>query len=336
MKNFTLILALLAPLFLIAQPAQFEQPCGTQSFNQLNRFITINGFAAEPGQDWAAVIDSDGFTVARGAITTLTNFQGCPDAPAISMNVFRAPAGFSVCPSDYGLNNGEMFRVTVWDASTGIFYELPEVITAPSDNLNYGAPTGGACSVQDADQVSALPVTFASLSAQNRGGKVTIDWATASESGNEYFEVEHSTRLGGFVALGRVEGAGESQSLRSYDFVHDAPVQGTNYYRIRQVDFEGTFSYSGIVPVEVSTTQAGKVSIFPNPATGNFNVSAGAGWNVETVSVTVLNTVGRRVMEWKQDVNATRNVMTTDLAAGIYLIRVEGGDRSTTQRLIVK
>jgi hypothetical protein len=337
MKKFSLIISLLAPFFLIAQPAEFEMPCGTQSFNQLNRFVTINSFAAEPGQDWAAVIDSDGLTVARSMITTLSGFQGCPDAPAISMNVFRAPSGFSICPAGYGLNNGETFKVTVWDQSTGIFYELPETITAPADNLNYSSPAGGNCQVQDAADQSVFPVTFSSLQARDLGGKVSIDWSTASESGNEYFEVEHSDRLANFQSVGRINGAGDSQELLSYNLIHAAPVAGTNYYRIKQVDFEGTFTYSGIVPVDVAIAQNEAVSIFPNPAiTGYFNLNVGSDWNVENVNVSLVNVVGRRVMEWNQDITATRQVTTSDLAAGLYLIRVEGGKRVTTQRLIVK
>lgn len=337
MKQFLLFAFSILTTLVFAQPAQFEMPCGTTASNQLNRFVTVNGLTAESGADWAAVIDSDGFTVARGEVFDLANFNGCATAPAFSMEVYGND-NLGICDLSYGLNFGEDFQVVIWDASSGVFYTISETLTYQGGFSNYPAPAGGtSCTTVDAADASVFPVTFTNLSARDLSGKVAINWSTASESGNEYFEVEHSNRLGGFTAIGRVEGAGDSQELLDYDFVHGTPVAGTNYYRIKQVDFEGTFTYSGIIPVDVSAVQADKVTLFPNPAaTGYFNLNVGSGWNVGEVSVTVTNVVGRRVMDWTQDVTATRQIITSDLAAGMYLVRVEGGKRTSTKRLIVK
>lgn len=305
-----------------------------------------SGVTAGSG-DWVAAFNADNYVVGRAPVS-VGNAFGCTNVPIFSLTIYaednigNTPDGFCP-PPPYGMADGEAVLVILWDSDTDRYFQLGTGFVFDAGNQSFGFQNGQDCTndletfpTEVPEPSNILPVTFSSLSARDLGGKVAIDWSTASESGNEYFEVEHSNRLGGFVALGRIEGAGESQQLLSYDFIHDNPVRGTNYYRIKQVDFEGTFSYSGIVPITVAVTQAAKVNIFPNPSTGFFNLNVGSGWDVDNVSVSVMNTVGRRVMEWNQDVVATRQVVTTDLAAGIYLVRVEGGKRSTTQRLIVK
>lgn len=342
MKQFILFFLLCSGISLNGQSVFGDDSfCSTGDVKLLVRFVTVDGQPAVPGQDSVAVIDSDGIVVGKAPVINLSGYQGCADQPGFSMNVFGATAFTpQFCtPAEYGLNSGETFRVTIYDGNTGLFYESDEQFTFTSPGSPFSPPSGAGsqCDIEDYSLPSNLPVTFASLSARDLGGKVRIDWATASESGNEYFEVEHSNTLGNFVALGRLAGAGESQQLLNYGFVHDNPAVGTNYYRIKQVDFEGAFSYSGIVPVEVATVQSEQVTVFPNPAaSGYFNLNVGSDWNVSSVNVSVLNAVGRRVMEWNQDVTATRQVMTTDLAAGIYLVRVEGGKRTSTKRLIIK
>lgn len=335
MNRFTLFIFLCLPLTVLAQPAEFGSVCPTAAQNLLTRFITINMTPAEPGIDWAAVIDSDGFTVGREPIELLTGFQGCPDAPAFSFVVYRENPP-NTCPNGYGLSPGEVFRVTVWDASSGIFYELDEDFNTIGGFDQYPPPPQGNCQVQNVDAPSSLPVTYAALSAREIAGEVRIDWSTATETGNAYFEIEHSATLANFVPLGRVTGAGESNELRNYQYLHDKPLTGTNYYRIKQVDYDGSFSYSGVVVVDVaSSAYDAEPRLFPNPSRGSFNLTVGSEWSTEAVNVTVTDAVGRQVLNWVQDTEAVRAVSTTDLAPGLYLLRVDDGQRSTTKRLVV-
>lgn len=282
------------------------------------------------------VFNADGGLIGKTATfpqndpLTMTNFQ------AFLAAINTDPQGANNCPvytegeevtvvfENAGSSNLQAQNSTfVGEVSTGGLLTGPNGMVTVVDTFNF--------------ETRFLPVTFANLSARDLGGKVIINWSTASESGNEYFEVEHATTSGNFASVGEVAGAGDSQELINYDLVHDTPVVGTNFYRIKQVDFEGTYSYSGIIPVEVATVQSEAVTLFPNPsATGYFNLNVGSDWQVDNVSVSVLNAVGRRVMEWNQDVTATRQVMTTDLAAGIYLVRVEGGKRTSTKRLVIR
>lgn len=339
MKQLLLFCALILSAFLQAQPPEFSPfICGTASSNQLTRFVLVNGQPAEAGADWAGVIDSDGLLVGVAAIQNFTGptGSGCPSGPGFVMEVYGRD-GTNFNNLNCGLNFGEDFLVTIWDDSEGVFYDISETYQYAGGFNAYPAPAGGVCATVNANVFSTLPVTFAGLSAREVAGKVALDWSTASESGNDYFEVQHSTTLGNFVTVGQVDGAGDSHELLDYAFVHGTPAVGTNYYRIKQVDFEGTFTHSGIIPVDVTTVQARAVSLFPNPAAGGyFNLNVGSDWNVDNVGVSIVNAVGRRVMAFRQDVTATRQVTTVDLAAGMYLVRVKGGKQTTTKRLIVR
>lgn len=94
---------------------------------------------------------------------------------------------------------------------------------------------------------NVLPVEWLSLDAHAYQKGININWLTASEINNDYFEIEHSTDGSHYNSVGRVEGQGNSNSINTYQFLHQNPVAGANYYRIRQVDYDGNYDYSDIV-----------------------------------------------------------------------------------------
>lgn len=334
------VLALLSGTTLFAQPAEFDFPVNCTQASTFNGEGTIFGIAAEidgvradfTGQDWIAAFNGDGDVIGRTVLSD--GFLNGGPASVASL-VIRADGGINNCPTY--LDNPNL-TIKIYDASADeIYIAGNSMFVATVDAGEIIGPDGSAATSDLFNFESrSFPVTFASLQARDLGGKVSIEWATASESGNDYFEVEHGTDIGSFSAVGQVAGAGDSQELIAYDLVHDTPVVGTNYYRIKQVDFEGTFSYSGIVPVEVAGTPTGEISIFPNPARDYFNLNVGNDWKVEEVNVAVFNAQGRRIIEWKQSTEVTRQVFTDDLPAGVYVLRVDGAQRSSTQRLVIE
>ncbi|MEZ5004341.1 MAG: choice-of-anchor D domain-containing protein [Chitinophagales bacterium] len=91
-----------------------------------------------------------------------------------------------------------------------------------------------------------LPVELVSFTAKNVNNNSLLNWITASELNNDYFEIEHSLNAIDFTKIGEVDGNGTINSENYYDHTHYAPPSGVNYYRLRQVDFNGEYSYSGI------------------------------------------------------------------------------------------
>ena len=352
MKQILLVLLLALPCLVMAQPPQFEPPCSNGNNRQLIRFVEIDGMDAVPGEDWAAVIDDDGWTVARRTIILLEDFDNgngtmnnCPDAPAYALDVEGTNSFGLGCPAQnasgtdgYGLANGENFQVVVWDASTGIFYTVPEVLTWFDSFAPFGAPAGGRCDTLNADGQSSLPVTYAYINARSEDGKsVRIKWGTASESGSDVFEVQHSRNFRNFETIATVGAAGESSQLREYAVSDLNPLVGENYYRIKQTDFDGTVSYSGIVLVDLEPrTTVPTLTLYPNPATNYVNVDLGGKWIADVAQISVFSAVGRKVQSYVQPTDAVAQLQVGDLPAGIYLVRVDAGKQRVTRRLVIR
>ncbi len=112
-----------------------------------------------------------------------------------------------------------------------------------------------------------LPVELAYFKAQHTDRKtVDLHWTTLSETNNSHFEVERSATGKDFIQVGKVAGSGTVVERRDYHFEDKQPQQGINYYRLRQVDWDGTFSYSEIQAVHFTAPKTTIIRVFPNPA----------------------------------------------------------------------
>jgi hypothetical protein len=96
---------------------------------------------------------------------------------------------------------------------------------------------------------SALPVSLLSFDANLKNNKVYLDWVTASEQNNAKFDVERSKNGVDFSQIDEIAGAGNSNVVRNYNAMDEMPLPGVSYYRLKQTDFNGTYTYSSIVAV---------------------------------------------------------------------------------------
>ncbi|MEZ4962690.1 MAG: T9SS type A sorting domain-containing protein [Saprospiraceae bacterium] len=96
-----------------------------------------------------------------------------------------------------------------------------------------------------------LPIELTNFIAQEKEvHAVQINWSTASETNNAHFSIEKSPDGHAFRGIGQVPGHGTSYATNHYQFVDESPFPGLNYYRLKQVDFDGQYSYSPIVSVD--------------------------------------------------------------------------------------
>ena len=194
--------------------------------------------------------------------------------------------------------------------------------------------------VNDSDKgcLQAAPVEFLTFTGTINGTAVDLDWSTASETDNDYFEIERAVGDGGrFAAIGRVSGAGDSQVQRDYSYT-DYDFPGTlTYYRLRQVDFDGTYDYSNVVVIEGAATQTAALTLYPNPtSTGGVSVQLGEEWNAEQLVVEVFSASGQRVRRRVGMHGKQLELPTADLQGGVYIVRVTDGHRSASERLLVR
>jgi hypothetical protein len=181
------------------------------------------------------------------------------------------------------------------------------------DNISFGVPT---------------PVTLLNFTAAKNESEVDISWQTATEINNNYFIVEKSKNGIDFINVGIVEGAGNSQSKLSYQITDHSPYNGISYYRLKQVDYDGTVSYSKIVAVNFNGNK--NITLYPNPSTGIFNIQ---GLNAET-EISVQNPLGQVVLI-KKDFSGSSEIDLSSQPSGVYFIKVNNGDTSASTKIIL-
>ncbi|MBF9222880.1 T9SS type A sorting domain-containing protein [Hymenobacter ruricola] len=182
-----------------------------------------------------------------------------------------------------------------------------------------------------------LPVELVKFDAKRTKTTVTCTWATASEKNNARFVVERSANGETFAAIGTVEGSGSSTGAHSYSFVDARPLAGTAYYRLRQVDKDGTAAYSPVVTVEgAAAAEPTAISAVPNPSNGQFAVWATLAAPT-TLQGTVLNVLGEKVLTINEQLPAGPARLALDLSAqpaGIYVVQLRGLDSPVTLRVM--
>ncbi|HET9503735.1 MAG TPA: discoidin domain-containing protein [Hymenobacter sp.] len=118
-----------------------------------------------------------------------------------------------------------------------------------------------------------LPVVLTSFEAAPQGAGVALGWATASEQRNAGFEVQRSADGVAFATLATVAGRGTTQSAHTYSYFDAAPRGTTAYYRLKQLDIEGTFAYSPVVAVQAGAASLAALRIYPNPTADRATVT---------------------------------------------------------------
>ncbi|MFL5763705.1 MAG: T9SS type A sorting domain-containing protein [Bacteroidia bacterium] len=175
--------------------------------------------------------------------------------------------------------------------------------------------------------VNPLPVSLISFTGHSAASVNILNWETASETNNSYFELEKSSDGTGFRKIGTVNGNGTSTEMNSYEFGDGEPLNGMNYYRLRQIDFNGNSEYSGIVAIDRSA--ASEVQIFPNPTTDMVNIIS----SKEIASVIVYNELGEAVFTGSNGSTFTFR----PVADGIYTVKIFSRDgKSSCCRFVKK
>ena len=122
---------------------------------------------------------------------------------------------------------------------------------------------------------TVLPIQLTHFTGELIGEQVLLKWATGSEEQNDYMAVEHSMDARNFKEIGRVKGAGTTTLPQDYQLWHDQPLPGINYYRLRQVDYDGQMEYFGVVAVEHKSNNP-TFKLYPTATTGMLTVELSA------------------------------------------------------------
>ena len=175
----------------------------------------------------------------------------------------------------------------------------------------------------------ALPVELVDFGAKAEGEKVRLYWTTANEQNNSHFTVQRAQIGVLFEDLGRVEATTTPTGLNHYSFVDQAPLDGVNYYRLRQSDYDGSTAYSGVVAVKMQRKQ--QAYLAPNPAGGQVEIVNAAQAGVHRVAL--YSMTGALLLSRQYDSGPLDVSM---LEPGVYLVELQTDSGSVHHRLVLR
>ena len=197
--------------------------------------------------------------------------------------------------------------------------------TLTIDGIRFGAAWGDV----------ALPVQFTSFNAIKSNNTVVLNWATANEMNNDRFEIEKSSDNKNFVAIGDVKGAGNSSLTLNYTFTDMNLLNGTSYYRLKQIDLDGNTNFSKTLIV--TNTVAKNIStMLPNPFSNELNIHVNSSVNTPATIelIDMLGKIHYSGVELFTSGDNKININTQQLNNGIYFVRVNINGEVTTQKII--
>lgn len=190
--------------------------------------------------------------------------------------------------------------------------------------------TAGVCVTYTYDS-DPLPVKLISFSAKTgTEDNVTLRWSTSEEVDALQFEIQHSTDSRKWETLGTENAANASYS--NYQFRHHNPVDGVNYYRLKNIDIDGSFEFSHIVSVRVNREISGG-KIYPNPAPANTDLYFDLP-GIEIAEVGIYDLSGRWVNSQKLSQTAN-TIRTNNLNEGLYILKITDTNGKSIRKTLV-
>lgn len=181
---------------------------------------------------------------------------------------------------------------------------------------------------------SALPVDLLDFSAVYKPiqNQASLTWQTASETNNDYFTIERSSNGIDWQKLKAIKGSGNSAALLEYKAIDDAPLYGVSYYRLKQTDFDGQFSYSKIASI-ANHGRADLIKIYPNPLTGgSLSVDVPTEWGSSTMIV--YSALGEKLSQISLKIGI--NQLKLNIDPGVYYAVIVNQNQSFTRKIIME
>jgi hypothetical protein len=171
-----------------------------------------------------------------------------------------------------------------------------------------------------------LPIEWLFFKGQKNENNTLLSWATATEKNNDFFAVERSKNGIDFQQIGKVNSKGNSQQPQYYQFIDDFPHEGTNYYRLKQQDFDGKYNFSKTIAIHTNQDSP-RLSIYPNPSTDVFSIqihhSSETLTDIKNYDLQVINAFGQVVHQQTYTYNDGNTLIDlTNHQRGYYLLKI--------------
>ncbi len=360
MKKLLITILISVPFLGTAQQT-FTETFGTVSANTpISNHESANNFDLDPltysgTADLRNTSASSGYTGASGGANVFFSATGSTSltltglSPAASCSSISLTFGISKSTT---ADNGANFQIQYstdgggsWTSASAITLPTGTGTTGWYQRSVSGIPgnanafrfvnlngTGGTSYRLDDLQMTGngagctLPVRLLSFKSEAQPAGIELTWQTGEEIGNSHFDIEKSSNAQNFEVIGRVNGKGNSNILQAYSYLDAFPGVGQNYYRLKQVDFDGKMEYSRVIAAKFNGT--GVFRAYPNPVSTLLTLDLPSGAEIE--SGQLFDLIGRSIIQF-----STNHLPLESIQNGVYLLKVKTKDgRSFDQRIV--
>jgi len=188
-------------------------------------------------------------------------------------------------------------------------------------------------------QAAILPIQLVSFDAVYTNPFVSLTWITESEANSDYFTIERTIDEKIFETVSQVKAAGQSTKTLTYQTFDMKPLTGLCYYRLKQVDLDGTAFYSDLVAIEIASLSE-QISVFPNPVTDGMITIQVENHPDEVLDISVIDMNGKILFQSRNKLNeAQQSSIVIDklgnLAQGLYILRIEGASETFDKKIAI-
>ncbi|MCS6917993.1 MAG: hypothetical protein NZM08_09980 [Chitinophagales bacterium] len=295
----------------------------TSAINFANLLVNFQPYATVPG---ALNVSDCGYNYNMQALNNgyWTAVSSAPmTSGAYTVTLYNAAGSYT--------NNGGATQWTVMK-NNGSGWHLNG--TCATSTIGQVVRTGlsGFSDFGTAQSSTNLPVELVSFTGHAFSEGNRLQWVTLTEQDNEYFEVERSSDSYDFHSIGTVAGKGTSFEAQTYTFWDHHPLPGRNYYRLKQVDFSGKYSYSHVLLLEAQRSLLTLIQLVPNPTSGEVTLEYANAQDV-TVIIEVIDLFGKTVFSETASFAAgsgSHALSLQHLPAGLYQLRIHSADQGST------
>ena len=250
------------------------------------------------------------------------------------LSSIAAGSGYIYYKDQGGTDNwGEVKKITASDAASNDQFGFDVSISGDYAILGAylddddGSSSGSAYIYQNA---GALPVELTYFNGRKLAEGNQLAWETASEKNNKGFEVQKSQDGKNWETLDFVSGNGTIITTQNYSYLDKNPTMGNNYYRLKQMDFDGVFEYSNIISLNYDASSTNKnLNIYPNPVRNELTILDGQG------QATIYNLLGQAVNTLIIN-NEQLTIDVSNLEKGQYILSIQRENGEITMKKFVK
>ena len=299
--------------------------------------ITANGQTAADGGN-----DGAGGGGAGGSIVLQVNTFSITNTCTLAINANGGSGGNCTDGGQHAGGGGGGQGVVIFSAAQPTVNAVTTTTNGiggrdyASGPVTAGSGGGSSNSGVFSSTNNPLPIELVSFDGEAISNLVQLHWVTATEINNDYFIVERSKDALTFNEVGTIK-ANNTLTTSKYHLNDTKPYRGTNYYRLKQTDFDETYSYSNMIAIDFYDKI--EFSVFPNPKTQQQSLVISLDKNYgANMNLIIYDVTGRLVHTQTLDLSDKNEIVLDNLyfASGIYVVRLSNDNLNSTQKLIIE